>query len=167
MFFIKLLFFTKILAILKINTINQYFNLTAFNMSDKKRKTYTLQFKLDTVNYAQNTSNSKAAEHYGVHISLINRWKNRKNSMEWKENKEGKVVKRIRQMCWPELELNLKEWIMEQRREGFIVSGSSILREARAQAVRMKINNFKGSAFWIFSFIKQNKFAMRSVSSIG
>ena len=56
---------------------------------------------------------------------------------------------------------------MEQRREGFIVSGSSILRKARAQAVRMKINNFKGSAFWIFSFMKRNKFAMRAVSSVG
>ena len=100
-------------------------------MSDKKRKTYTLQFNLDAVNYAQNTSNSKAAEHYGVHISLINRWKNQKNSMESKGNKKGKVGKRICQICWPELELNLKELIMEQRREGFILSGSSILREAQ------------------------------------
>ena len=77
--------------------------------------------------------------------------------MESKGNKDGKVVKRIHQICWPELELNLKEWIMEQRREGFIVSGSSILREARAQAVRTKINNFKESAFWVLSFMKRNK----------
>ena len=65
-------------------------------------------------------------------------------------------MKRIRQICWTELELNLKEWIMKQRREGFIVFISSILLEARVQAVRMKINNFKGSAFWVFSFMKRN-----------
>ena len=56
-------------------------------------------------------------------------------------------MKKIRQICWPELELNLKEWIMEQQREGFIASGSSILRESRGQAVRMKINNFERFAF--------------------
>ena len=65
-------------------------------MSDRKRKTCTLQFNLDAVNYTQNTSNSKAAEHYGVHISLINQWKNQKNSMESKGNKESKVVNRDR-----------------------------------------------------------------------
>ena len=76
-------------------------------------------------------------------------------------------MKRIRQMCWPELELNLKEWIMEKRREGFIISGSSILREAWAQAVRMKINNFKGSAFWVFSFMKRNKEINEETEELG
>lgn len=136
-------------------------------MSATKRNTYTLQFKLDAVNYAQSTSQSKAAEQFNVHKNQIQRWKKDKDLMESKGNKAVKVVKRIRSIQWPTLELKLKDWVLKQRKDGFLVSGTSILREARAMAVRMKIDSFKGSAFWICSFMKRNKLAIRAVSSVG
>lgn len=136
-------------------------------MSSAKRKTYTLQFKLDAVNYALNSSHSKAAEHFKVHRNQIQRWKNEKDLMEAKGNKEAKVVKRIRSIKWPELEVKLKEWVLKQRKEGYVVSGTSILSEARIMAVRMKIKDFKGSTFWISSFMKRNRLTVRAVSSVG
>lgn len=136
-------------------------------MSDKKRKTFTLEFKLNAVEYAHQTSITKAADHFGVNLSQISRWKSQEESMKKKGKKESKVVKRNRSIQWPELEALLKTWIINRRKQGFVVSGSSILREARGQAVRMKLDSFKGSSFWIHSFMKRNKLSIRAVSSVG
>ena len=136
-------------------------------MSDKKRKSYTLQFKLDALNFAQNNSNSKAAEHYGVHISQIVKWKKQKHQLEAIPKKESKHVKKNRPIQWPELEFYLKRWVVDMRNDGKPVSGSSILRESRAFAAREKIENFKGSSYWVFQFMKRNKLCLRTVSSVG
>lgn len=136
-------------------------------MSDKKRKSFTLQFKLDAVNYAQNNSNSKAAEHFGVHVSQIVRWKKQKDQIVAKPKKETKHLKKNRPIQWPEIESHLKMWVIDRRKSGFPVSGCSILREARAYAMREKIEKFKGSSFWVFKFMKRNSLALRAVTSVG
>jgi len=60
------------------------------------RRTYTLCHKLDAIVYAEATSVSKAAEYYGVNTSQIKRWKKQKDAILSKDNKMGKVVKRVR-----------------------------------------------------------------------
>ena len=65
------------------------------------------------------------------------------------------------------MEVKLKEWVLKQRKEGYVVSGTSILSEARGMAVRMKIKDFKGSTFWISSFMKRNRLTVRAVRSVG
>lgn len=46
--------------------------------------------------YAEATSVSKAAEYYGVNTSQTKRWKKQKEAILSKDNKMGKVVKRVR-----------------------------------------------------------------------
>lgn len=135
--------------------------------SQKKRKTYSLNFKLDAVLYAEQNSISKAAEHYGVDRTQIIRWKKQKEVIEMHPNKASKGIKRVRSCKWPALEAHLKSWITSQRKEGHQVSGSLIIREARAHAIRMNIHDFKGSPHWIFQFIKRNRVVRRAVTSIG
>lgn len=135
-------------------------------MSIKKRKSYSLKYKLDAIEYAQNNSISLAAEAFGVHRNLITKWKNQKVEFQSLPNQQ-KHVKKERSAKWPELEVHLKEWVLAQRKQGFQVSGSSILREARAEAIRENYQGFKGSHHWVFNFMKRNKFAMRAVTSVG
>lgn len=152
-------------------------------MSGKKRKTYSLNFKLDAVKFAEANSLSKAADHFRVHISQIKRWKSQKELIQAKPNKNGNVAKRIRGQKWPQLENYLLHWIKAQHKESTQVSGTSILKEARDQASKMFLNDFKGSPNWIFKvglvklfmlkfiyflslkFMKRNGIARREMSS--
>lgn len=136
-------------------------------MSPKKRSTYTLSYKLEAVNYAELTSNQIASEHFGVNISQIVRWKKQKADMEEKPSKVGKVMRRFRSNKWPALEAHLKTWVLNERDQGRQVSGSSILRQARSRAIQMELADFKGSAHWIFAFMKRNNIVRRAVNSIG
>lgn len=136
-------------------------------MSQKKRKTYSVSFKLSAVEFAETNSNIKAAEHFEVNISQILRWKSTKDSMLLVQNKNKKCVFKFRPAKWPALEAHLKSWLVEKRKEGHCVSARAILREARLHALRMEIPDFKGSASWICRFMKRNKLTKRAVTSVG
>lgn len=69
------------------------------------RRTYTLCHKLDAIVYAEATSVSKAAEYYGVNTSQIKRWKKQKDEILSKDNRMGKVVKRVRPRKMPPVEV--------------------------------------------------------------
>lgn len=71
------------------------------------RKTYTLCHKLDAIVYAEATSVSKAAEYYGVNTSQIKRWKKQKDAILSKDNRMGKVVKRVRPKKVPSVEVEV------------------------------------------------------------
>lgn len=81
-----------------------------------ERKTYTINFKLEAIEFAQQNSISKAAEKYGVHVSQIKRWKGQKQLMEENQNKDKKVAKRLRGCRWPVLEEYLVQWIISKCR---------------------------------------------------
>lgn len=137
-------------------------------MSEKKKRvTYSGEFKLEAVKYAEENSNSKAAEHFRVNMTQISRWRHQKEALQKLPKKSAKVVKRERSCNWPELEINLKSWLVDQRNKGFQISGASILREARALAIRLNIPSFKGSSHWVHKFMRRNKIVRRAVTSVG
>ena len=122
-------------------------------MSSQKRQSYTLNYKLEAVKFAVDNSLAKAAEHFRVNISQIRRWK-KQVEMEPVTKKEGNVVKRKRSAKYPAMEAHMKTWIAAQRKEGHPVSVTVIKHEAKAHAIRMKINDFKGSCCWVSNFMK-------------
>ena len=136
-------------------------------MSSQKRQSYTLNYKLEAVKFAVDNSLAKAAEHFRVNISQIRRWKKQQVEMEAATKKEGNVVKRKRSAKYPAIEAHMKTWIAAQRKEGHPVSGTVIKREAKAHAIRMKINDFKGSCCWVSNFMKRNGVVRRAVTSVG
>lgn len=136
-------------------------------MSQKKRKSYTIQFKLEAVEFAENNSILQAAEHFNVHVTQINRWKKQKETMMATPNRTKHIVKRKRALKWPELDVYLKNWVINKRQQGFSVSASAILKEAKSYALRENLTGFKGSTRWVFKFMKRNKLTRRAVTSVG
>ena len=103
-------------------------------MSGKKRSTFNLKFKLDAIEFAEKSSNTKAAQQFGVNLPQISRWKKDKALISSNVNKNKKVCKRVRAAKWPQLENNIKGWIIEQRQKSIQVSGATILMDARKNA---------------------------------
>jgi transposase-like protein len=78
-----------------------------------KRKSYTADFKLKVIDFAETNGNRAAGREYNVDETFIRDWKKLKTSLKYmnrnKRANRGKIAQ------WPELE-ELKNWIVERRR---------------------------------------------------
>lgn len=72
----------------------------------------------------------------------------------------GKSAKR------PDLEMELKIWIEEQRAIGIPVSTKMVQHEARRIADEKEVTDFKGGHNWCFRLMKQNGLSMRTCTRL-
>jgi hypothetical protein len=131
----------------------------------KTRKSYPNHRKLEAVSYAEKYGNAAAAKEFGTDESNIRRWKKQKPVIKAMNPK--KRCRRSRKEFWPELESQLKTWIISRRNENRRVSTTGIRLKAKELAKHLKINDFKGSKCWCFLFMKRHNLSVRAVTSIG
>jgi hypothetical protein len=81
----------------------------------KNRKSYTSVEKLEIVGYAERNNNRSAARLYGVDEKQVRNWRKEKTILQ--AMKPTKRARRLGKERWPELELDLKKWIMEEREQ--------------------------------------------------
>ena len=67
----------------------------------------------------------------------------------------------------PDLELELKNWIIEERAKGRRISTVIIRLKAKEMSEQKSILNFKGSLNWCTRFMKRNHLSVRAVTSVG
>ena len=82
-------------------------------MPGAKRNAYTSDFKLRVVAAAEDTSNRAAAREFNVGESSIREWRQMKN--ELLEINPRKRACRGPTSKWPQLENELKRWILSRR----------------------------------------------------
>src|SRR6218665_813150 len=141
----------------------------------KTRSAYAAGFKLRVVEYAEIHGNSKAMRHFGVNEKLVRDW--RKSKEKLADIPSTQLCLRGGKSSFPELEVELNEWILSQRQEGYIITRESI----RLRAVELKetdkykdlpgMDTFLASIGWVSRFMKrhaskqQTKIAQKSTSS--
>ena len=79
---------------------------------------------------------------------------------------QNKRDRRGRKEYWPELEKDLKIWIVNQRKDGRKLSTVEIKFRANILAQERLIENFKASDQWCNRFMKRNRLSIRTVTSI-
>ncbi|KFM76763.1 Pogo transposable element with KRAB, partial [Stegodyphus mimosarum] len=67
---------------------------------------------------------------------------------------------------WPELEVEVKEWITRHRQNGLSVSTKMIIYEAKRIAVEKGIQDFTESPSWCYRFMKRSGLFMRTKTRI-
>ena len=67
---------------------------------------------------------------------------------------------------WPQLEVDMKEWITRHRNNGFSVSTKMIIYEAKRLAAEKGIEDFTGSPSWCHRFMKRCGLAVRTKTRI-
>ncbi|CAG8465715.1 24355_t:CDS:1, partial [Gigaspora rosea] len=55
---------------------------------ERKNRSYTIAFKLETIKYAEDTSNRAAAKFYNVDRKRVQEWRKKKEKFENTKNKE-------------------------------------------------------------------------------
>lgn len=119
--------------------------LGVINKDDDKerRKSYTCHFKLKVVNFAEQSSNTKAAEEFDVHRRRVQEWRMQKNKLiEQISDAKGdtkrlsgggrKVKSFERRNQHNSLERCLSSWLYGQLNRGHNISAELLLNEAKA-----------------------------------
>lgn len=134
-------------------------------MALPKKRSFSAEFKLEAVNYAEHHSGEAAARKYNVDPRRIREWKKLKQALiEMKE--EGKQKKRLhgggRKKVSEEMELRIVMWILEQRHKNLRVSGKMIRNKAQQmfQTVSDGKRQFNATAGWLQKFMKRNGFSL-------
>ena len=93
-------------------------------MSKRKRMSYDITFKSKVIAFAEEKSNCAAECEYGVSEKMVRDWRSKKDKLM----KQPKTVKKIRMGLSPydDLEKELSEWIIAQRKCGYIVTMPTI-----------------------------------------
>ncbi|XP_023413203.1 zinc finger protein 263 isoform X7 [Loxodonta africana] len=134
-------------------------------MAGIKRKSYTADFKLKVVARAEETSNRAAAREFKVGESSIREWRKEKKELE-KMNPQKRAC-RGPKAKWPELENDLKEWIISRREQNQAVSAVTIQIKAKLLADERGIPDFKAGFTWISKFMKRNGLSVRMKTTVG
>ena len=131
----------------------------------KTRNSYTNERKLEIIELAEKSSNRKAGAEYGINESVIRNWRKSKEVV-LKSNLKRRTL-RTGTSYWPELEIELKIWVLNERSNGRRVEYLKIIRKARELAKKSEILNFKGTLGWCQRFMKRHSLRVRAVTSVG
>lgn len=131
----------------------------------KTRKSYTAHFKLKVIKLAEEQGNRSASREFNVDEKNIRRWRREKTVLM--VMKEHKRARRYGKCLWPELEKDLKKWVLNQRVEKRRVSTLGIRLKAIEMANEKNIEGFKGGKSWCNLFMKRSGLSVRTVTSLG
>jgi transposase-like protein len=81
----------------------------------KRRKSYTREKKLEIVEYAEKNGNRSAARQFETNEKSIREWRQQKSILQ--AMRPTKRSRRRGKEHWPELEIEVKNWIKSERNE--------------------------------------------------
>lgn len=130
-----------------------------------KRRSYTANFKLQVIAFAETYNNSMAARHFSISEKLVRDW--RKIRKEIAEMPKGKKAARGRRPMFDALEKRLVGWIQESRMDGLIVTRTAIRIRAlnllkTPEFAQNKPSNFVASVGWCNRFMNRNNLCIRA-----
>lgn len=130
-----------------------------------KRNSYCVEFKLNAIAYASQHGNRAASREFSVDEKSIREWRKEKDVLKTMNTRRRS--RRGPEARWPQLEENLKQWIVTQRENHRAVSTVAIKMKARLMAAEKQIGDFKGGANWVYKFMKRNNLSVRARTTVG
>ena len=138
----------------------------------EKVRSYSFDFKLEVIRYAEKNSNHAAAEKYKIDRNSIRDWWKKRDKIEKLRVKRSGGAKRQRldgggrHLTSEEIEENLLEWIFDRCIKGLRVSRKIImLKAAKFQEEKEKedlnITKLTFSQGWLEKFMNRNGLSVR------
>ena len=124
-----------------------------------------MAFKLYVAQYATTHSIRSTAIHFGIERSTVRHWlRNQANNQLQNRQHTRFRISRNDLGQYSEMEVELFDWIVDQRDRGFCVTGGMI----RAQALRiLEGTNFQASNGWLTRFLRRKRLVIRRVTTSG
>ena len=133
----------------------------------EKRKSCTMEFRREAIEYAEKNCNHKAAEKFHAAVKRIREW--RQNKLKIFEPTIKPKNKRLKGGGKKPLDLQsenqLAEWIYERRSNGLHVSRKLIMAKAKyfyeSECDESEKSLFVASNDWVSNFMRRNGFSLR------
>ena len=131
----------------------------------QRNRNFTVAFKLYVAQYASTHSIRSTAIHFGIERSTVRHWlRNQANNQLQNRQHTRFRISRNDLGQYSEMEVELFDWIVDQRDRGFCVTGGMI----RAQALRiLEGTNFQASNGWLTRFLRRKRLVIRRVTTSG
>ena len=127
-----------------------------------KRSAYDASFKLKVVQHAEKCNNNrKTAAEFGISEKQVRDW--RKIKLKLLEMPRHKKARRGQQTAFVTEENDLKNWIINLRQDGYIVTRSAIRLKAKELITDP---SFKASAGWCTRFMCRHRLTIRQKTKI-
>ena len=125
-----------------------------------------IPFKLEVVKYAKEHGNRAAERHFGPPPTekMIREWRKQEDQLQ--KTDKTKQCFRGHAAKWPQLEVDMKEWITCHRNNGFSVSTKMIIYEAKRLAAEKGTEDVTGSLSRCHRFMKRCVLAVRTKTRI-
>ena len=131
----------------------------------KTPKSYTTGRKLEVIELAEKIGNNAAGREFNINESVVRSWRRCKPVL--KTLSTHRRALRTGTPVWPEMEINLKKWVVSERRQSRRVRTFDIILKAREMAKEAEMANFKGTLEWCQRFMRRHSLCVRAVTSVG
>jgi len=133
----------------------------------RKLQKYSLEMKIEAVNYAESHGNRPASKEFHVDEKRIREWRSKKSEIEeCIATKSGRQRKKLkgggRKPFNAKLEELLLAWISESQTQGLQLSPKLIMKKAESVYLDIKgssdtsVEDFKASRGWVTRFMERN-----------
>jgi hypothetical protein len=135
---------------------------TAAQPSPHRYRNFTLAFKVHVATYAETHSIRATAQHFGLDRRTVRTWLNNRSSHNANVNRQTSYrVARDHVGQFADMEVQLYDYVIDQRDQGFCVTGGMI----RAEALRLLAgSNFQASNGWLTRFLRRHRLTMRRIT---
>lgn len=152
--------------------------LTSSSHKGEKVRSYSIDFKLEVIRYAEMNSNHAASKKYKIDRNSIRDWRKKRDKIEELKVERSGGAKRQRldgggrHLTSEEIEENLLEWIFDRHSKGLRVSRKIIMvKAAKFQEEKEKedpnITKLTFSQGWLEKFMNRNGLSVRRRTTEG
>ncbi|MCU7901008.1 MAG: hypothetical protein KZQ66_02470, partial [Candidatus Thiodiazotropha sp. (ex Lucinoma aequizonata)] len=149
---------TIVALIVALNNLLPRISLSSIKMG-RVRNAYTAREKLAVIKYAEAHGNRAAGREFSVGESSVRDWRRMKDRLA--KLPKTKQAERGSKAHFPEVEVQLLEWITDRRRQGIAVATIEIRLQAKMIANRLQQTAFKVSVNWVYAFLKRHSLSIR------
>ena len=145
-------------------------NRTAISHKGGKLRRYTMAFKSEDIEYAEEVSNRAAAAKYKIAVKRIREWRKARDSVvELRQKSEGLARSRLegggRKVLQDDLDELLHEWIHGRRANGSRVSRKLMMLKAKQlydeKCLESEKDLLKATTGWLDKFMRRNGLSLR------
>ncbi len=130
------------------------------------RRTFTIEERIKCIQYAEESSNVKAAEKFNVDESTVRYWRSRKQEYTQNSNKNRKSLNTGRAPITINFEEKILEWILKSRKERKCVNTRSIVNMARKMCESLNLMPYPNQKMWCYRFMKRNNLKIRRITHL-
>ena len=139
----------------------------------KKRRAYSIKFKIEVIQFAEKHSNRETGRKFKIDESMVRRWLHKKKEINEAYEQPGSSKRRLRlegagrKPCLSTVEDELIEKIAKERADHRHVSPKLIQVWAAKKAEEINLTEFMASRGWLSNFMKRYNLSIRRRTMTG